>query len=175
VAEYAVFIHAGADVHPTVHLGHGSRVWNGAVILEGTTLGEHCTVGNGVFIGRRCQIGDDVAVHPGAAIPDGAVIGNRVYIGASVTLTDVKRPCLADRTQEVHCPPVIGDDVAVGCNAVLLPGVVIGAGATVGAGSVVTRDVAAGCTVVGNPARRIQYKPPRPPWSYHASSTDATR
>ena len=59
-----------------------------------------------------------------------------------------------NRAAEIHAPCVIEDDVVIGCNAVILPGIIVHAGAVIGAGSVVTRDVKAGVTVYGNPARQ---------------------
>ena len=55
-------------------------------------------------------------------------------------------------------PVRIGSDVWIGGGAIILPGVTIGDGAIIGAGSVVTRDVGAGVTVTGNPARAHQSK-----------------
>jgi maltose O-acetyltransferase len=57
------------------------------------------------------------------------------------------------RREEYGRPVTIGSDVWVGGAAIILPGVAIGARAVIGAGSVVTRDVPARATVVGNPAR----------------------
>ena len=55
-------------------------------------------------------------------------------------------------------PPIVEDEVSVGANATILPGVRLGRGCTVGAGAVVVRDVAPGTTVVGNPARPVRRK-----------------
>lgn len=144
-----------SSVHETVLLGQGSIVWRYCTLLAGTTIGEGTVIGACVFLGRKCVIGDGVRIHPGAALPDGAVVGDEVYIGSNVTLTDVAVPDLANKRNEVHRPPVIEDRVVIGCNAVLLPGVVIGRGAVVGAGAVVTRDVPPGATVAGNPAKLL--------------------
>ena len=61
---------------------------------------------------------------------------------------------------EMGKPISIGENVWIGSQAVILPGVTIGNDAIVGAGSIVTRDVPPGMTVVGNPARNV---PPAPP------------
>lgn len=75
-------------------------------------------------------------------------IGLRVHIHHHVTLgTDT--PYNSGRVM------VIGDDVSIGAHACLLGPISIGDGARVGAGAIVTRDVAAGVTVVGNPARPL--------------------
>lgn len=148
-------IYTPAGVDGSVELGPYATIWRYCTILAGTRIGARTVIGAGVFLGRDVVIGDDCRIHPGAAVPDGTQIGNNVFIGSNVSLTDCTYPHLADKREEVHAPPVIEDNVTLGCNAVVLPGVVIGTGAMVGAGSVVTRDVPPGAVVAGNPARRL--------------------
>lgn len=130
--------------------------------VERITLGAGCAVYEGAWlqaegadgsitVGDRAYLGHDVHVH---AI-DPIHIGDDVVLadGVFVATTDHGR---TDRSA-VHGtgPVVIGDRVFVGQRAVVLGGVTIGEGATVGAGAVVTRDVPAGATVGGVPARVI--------------------
>ena len=155
MSEYAVTIHPQADVHHTVCLGHGSVIWAWSIVMEGAELGKDCMVATCVEIGRRVQIGDECRIQHGTAICDHAQIGHRVFIGSNVSIADCRHPNLRDKAAEVHEPPIIDDDVVIGCNAVLNPGVHIGAGAKIGAAAVVTHDVPAGWTVVGVPAQRL--------------------
>jgi maltose O-acetyltransferase len=125
-------------------------------------------VGEGVFIeapfhcayGVNITLGDGVYINAGCTILDsGAVtIGARSMLGPAVQIycADHHRdPVLRAQGQEIARPVEIGCDVWIGGAAVILPGVTIGDGAIVGAGSVVTREVAAGSTVAGNPARQL--------------------
>jgi UDP-2-acetamido-3-amino-2,3-dideoxy-glucuronate N-acetyltransferase len=157
---YQNMIHEPVQVHHTVLIGNGCEIWPFATLLEGVELGNDVVVGTCTFLGRRCRIGAGTRIHPGAAIPDNAVIGARVFIGANVVLTDVSIPELRDKRLEVHRPPTIEDDVVLGSNAVILPGVIVHRGAIVGAGSVVSRDVPPDCIVMGNPARVTRYATP---------------
>ena len=122
----------------------------GCAVYEGAWLQAEGTEGS-ITIGDRAYVGHDVHVH---AI-DPIRIGDDVVLadGVFVATTDHGR---TDRSA-VHGtgPVVIGDRVFVGQRAVVLGGVTIGDGATVGAGAVVTRDVPAGATVGGVPARLI--------------------
>lgn len=89
-------------------------------------------------------------------------IGDRVLIGANATLVDTDfHPLDAEqRRRDVNAgataPVYVEDDVFIGMNAIILKGVRLGAGSTVGAGSVVARDVPPGAVVAGSPARIVR-------------------
>jgi len=146
-------VYMPSAVAPGVILGAHTVIWRYVTILAGTVIGDACLIADCVSIGRHVVVGNGCRIQHGAAICDGAVLGDQVFIGSNVSILDTKYPDLGDRTTEVHQPPVIEDEVSIGCNAVILPGVVVHRGAVVGAGSVVTKDVAARSVVQGNPAR----------------------
>lgn len=108
---------------------------------------------------ERITIGDDVLIASRVFITDhdhGRFDGHDASDGADVA--PAMRPL---RSQPVH----IGHRVWIGEQVCILPGVTIGDGAVIGAGSVVTRDVPAGCVVVGNPARVLRrYDAARQTW-----------
>jgi maltose O-acetyltransferase len=114
----------------------------------------HCAYGLNISLGGRvylnagCTILDTAAVRIG----DASMLGPGVQIYCSEHHKD---PALRRRGVEIARPIEIGTDVWIGGGAIILGGVSIGDGAIVGAGAVVTRSVAAGATVVGNPAREI--------------------
>jgi acetyltransferase-like isoleucine patch superfamily enzyme len=90
-------------------------------------------------------------------------IGNHVRVGPNTNLIGVNH-VFHDRETPIHRQPMedpgleIGDDVWIGANCVVLPGVKIGRGAVVGAGTVVTKDVPEFAVLVGNPGRVIRYR-----------------
>jgi acetyltransferase-like isoleucine patch superfamily enzyme len=146
-------VYAQSSVDPSVLVGAETTIWRYVTILEGCIIGARCMIADCVSIGRGVIIGDETRIQHGTAIPDHAVVGQRVFIGSNVSMTDVAHPNLRDKTTEEHRPPVIEDDVSIGCNVSLSPGIVIGRGAEIGHGSVVTKDVPAGWIMAGNPAR----------------------
>ena len=152
---YGVTIHPQADVHHTVGLGDGTVIWAWSVLMEGTQLGKDCMVATCVEIGRRVVIGNGSRIQHGTAICDEARLGHRVFVGSCVSIADCRYPRLDAKDLELHEPPVIEDDVVIGCNAVINPGVHIGAGACIEAGAVVTHDVPEGWIVAGVPAKRL--------------------
>lgn len=120
----------GAEIRPPFHCDYGFNI----------------SLGRGVFLNFNCVILDVVAV----------TIGDRAQIGPGVQIltADHPRDPAARKTGlEFGRPIHIGRNVWIGGGALLLPGVTVGDDAIIGAGSVVTRAVPAGATVVGNPAR----------------------
>jgi len=124
------------------------RVGEGTVIRPPfhCDYGFNITIGAGVFINFNCVILDVVHV----TIGDGTQIGPAVQI---YTADHPRDPELRRAGYEFGRPVTIGRNVWIGGGAIILPGITIDDDAIVGAGSVVTRDVPAGATVAGNPAR----------------------
>ena len=134
----------------------GARFQSGHWVLvrEDTVIGDDCSVGSGTVIEFSVTIGDGVRLHSQCFIPEHSVLEARCWLGPRVVVTNARFPA-SPRTKGSLEPVLIKRAAKVGANATLLPGVVIGAGCLVGAGSVVTRDVPDDAVVVGNPARQV--------------------
>ena len=128
----------------------------GCTIGDGTRIGTFVEVTRGAIIGARCKISSHTFICGGVTIED------EVFIGHGVMFTNDLYP---RATNEDGSPQTEADwtmletrvcrRASIGSSAVILPGITIGEGAIVGAGSVVTRDVPAFATVKGNPARVV--------------------
>lgn len=110
--------------------------------------GSHIRLGQGVFLNFGCVLLDVAAIEIG----DGTQIGPAVQIYAADHPRD---PQVRRAGLENGKPVRIGRNVWIGGGAIVLPGVTVGDDAILGAGCVVTRDVAPGTTVAGNPARQL--------------------
>jgi UDP-2-acetamido-3-amino-2,3-dideoxy-glucuronate N-acetyltransferase len=149
-----LFIHKFADVQ-SVDIGENTRIWQFVVILKGAKIGRECNICSHCLIENDVIIGDRVTVKSGVQLWDGLRIENDVFIGPNVTFTNDKFPKSGNK--DFHCLPThIGEGASIGGGATILPGVEIGAHSTIGAGAVVTKDVPAGATVIGNPAQMIK-------------------
>jgi len=137
-------------LYARIHIGHHFRTGHRVLIREDTTIGHNVMIGSGTVIDNRCRIGDYVSIQSCAYLPTGTQIGDYVFLGPGATFTNDRFPI---RTEEPLSAAVVKRGASVGANAVVVPGVTIGEGAFVGAGSVVTKDVPDWHMAVGAPAR----------------------
>jgi acetyltransferase-like isoleucine patch superfamily enzyme len=161
-ADPATFIHPTADVAATAEIGPGTKVWNQAQVREGARLGSGCIIGKNVYIDAGVRIGDRVKVQNNASLFRGVTIEDGVFIGPHACLTNDRQPRAVnpDGTLKTDddwsvSPILVRAGASIGAGSVVLPGVSVGRWAMVGAGAVVTRDVADHELVAGNPARRM--------------------
>ncbi len=148
------FVHEISDVQ-TKHIGAGTRVWQYVVILPNAVIGKDCNICSHCFIENDVVIGDRVTVKSGVQLWDGVILEDDVFIGPNVTFTNDRYPRSRNREVELE-KTIIERGASIGAGSVILPGIRIGRRALVGAGSVVTRDVAQHQIVVGNPARFLR-------------------
>ena len=135
-------------------IGARSTVWQYVVVLAGAQIGEDCNLNAHTLVEGRAVIGDRVTLKSGVFVWDGVVLEDDVFCGPNATFTNDKRPKSRQHVDEYPVTRVCRG-ASIGAAAVILPGLTIGENAIVGAGAVVTRDVPAGETWVGNPARAM--------------------
>jgi acetyltransferase-like isoleucine patch superfamily enzyme len=146
--------------HTVIYMGNriGDRfqTGHGVLIRDSNTIGSDVSIGTHSIVEHHVDIADRVRIHSNAFIPEFSVIEAGAWIGPSVTFTNARYPLGRDAKSSLR-GPVIRQGAKIGANATLLPGVVVGRDALVGAGSVVVNDVPDGAVVIGNPARVVRY------------------
>lgn len=141
-------IYAGNIIGARFQTGHG------VMIRELNQIGDDVSIGTHSIIEHHVQLADKVRIHSNVFIPEFSILEEGVWVGPHAVFTNARYPLSPSakaNLQGPHLKPL----AKIGANVTLLPGVVIGAEALVGAGSVVIRDVPAGKVVVGNPARVV--------------------
>lgn len=106
-------------------------------------------IASGVRIGNGCKLQNNVAVYAGVTLEDD------VFCGPSCVFTNVLTPRAFVERKNEFAPTLVKRGATIGANATIVCGNTIGAYAMIGAGAVVTKDVADYALVVGNPARQI--------------------
>src|SRR6185436_3475121 len=133
-------------------IGRAFQTGNKVNIRESNRIGNNVSIGTLSVIEHHVDIADNVRIHTQVFIPEFSTLEEGCWIGPNVVFTNAKYP-LSPGVKDALAGPVIRRGAKIGANVTLLPGVVIGENALVGAGSVVVHDVPAGSVVVGNPAR----------------------
>jgi len=142
-------IYAGSVIGNLFETGHG------AIVRERVAIGNRVLLGSHSEIEPDTIIGDDVRIHSSCFVAEGSVLerGVRLYPGAR--LASDKHPWMENRLKK-RKGPTLREGARICMSATILPNVVVGAYAVVGAGSVVVRDVLPYTVVAGNPARIIR-------------------
>jgi acetyltransferase-like isoleucine patch superfamily enzyme len=142
-------VYAGNVVGARFQTGHG------VLIRELNEIGDDVSIGTHSIVEHHVRIHDRVRIHSSAFIPEYSIIEEGAWVGPHVVFTNALYPLSPSAKQNLKGPHLL-PLAKIGANATLLPGVVVGRDALVGAGSVVVRDVPDGKVVVGNPARVIK-------------------
>lgn len=149
------FVHPNA-LCETDAVGEGTRIWAFAHVLPGARIGRDCNICDGVFVEGDVTVGDRVTVKCGVQLWNGVRLHDDVFVGPNATFTNDLFP-RSRQYPDRFLETVVEAGASIGANATILPGLRIGSGAMVGAGSVITRSVPANAIVAGNPARIIGY------------------
>lgn len=141
-------IYAGNQIGRDFMTGHS------VLIREENRIGDNVSVGSHSVIEHHVRIADNVRIHSQAFIPEFSILDEGCWIGPNVVFTNARYP-LSPGAKENLKGPIVRSGAKIGANSTLLPGVIIGKDALVGAGAVVVGDVAPGKVVAGNPASVI--------------------
>ena len=149
-------------ISPDVKLGKGVKICD-FVNLYGCEIGDNSRIATFVEIQKGAKIGRNCKISSHSFICQGVTIEDDVFIGHNVTFTNDLYP-RATRTDGqlqtdddwICTPTIIKRGASIGSGATLLCGIIVGENSMVGAGSVVTKNVAANTIVIGNPARVLR-------------------
>lgn len=163
------------DIHPSVRFGTNVKlgnfitieedceigddtfIGNGCVLRPRTKIGNNCKIGHLTVFEGNCEIGNNTIIQSQCHITAGAIIGDDVFMGPFSAMANDRKMCHLRRHVIPFVPeaPRIERAVRIGTSTVIMPGIIIGENAVIGAGSVVTKDVPARKIAIGVPASII--------------------
>ena len=149
------FIHETAIVDEGAMLGDNCRVWHWTHICKGAKIGANCSFGQGVFIADDVVLGENVKIQNNVSIYDAVRLEDNVFCGPSMVFTNVYNPRAEINRKSEYRPTIVRRGATLGANCTIICGVEIGEFAFIGAGAVVTKDVAPFALMAGVPARQI--------------------
>lgn len=143
-------------IYCDVNIGNDTLIGDHASIRENSIIGNSCIIGRSSMILYKVKIGDKTKIMDLVHVTGNTVIGSNVFIAMSVSMANDNKFDKREYVEELDLGPTIEDNASIGVGAILLPGVRIGNGALVAAGSVVTKDVLSRTKVIGVPAKEVR-------------------
>ena len=148
------FAHSTSLVDEGCSIGKGTKIWHFSHLMTGCVLGENCNIGQNVVVSPGVVLGKNVKVQNNVSIYTGVVCDDDVFLGPSMVFTNVINPRSAIIRKNEYANTRVKNGATIGANATIVCGNDIGEFAFIGAGAVVTKEVAAYALVVGNPAKQ---------------------
>jgi UDP-2-acetamido-3-amino-2,3-dideoxy-glucuronate N-acetyltransferase len=152
-AKPSYFAHESSYVDEPCVIGAGTKIWHFSHIMKNCRIGEGCNIGQNVVISPDVVIGRNVKIQNNVSVYTGCILEDDVFCGPSMVFTNVINPRSHVIRRDEYKTTLVRRGASLGANSTIVCGITIGQYAVVGAGSVVTRDVADYALLYGNPAR----------------------
>jgi len=149
-------------IAPDVKIGEGVKIQDfvnlyGCEIGDNTKIGPFVEIQKGAKVGKTCKISSHSFICEGVTIEDNVFIGHNVtFINDNYPRATTREGKLQTKDDWICVPTLIRQGASIGSSATLLCGVTVGENAIIGAGSVVTTDIAPNTIVAGNPAKVLR-------------------
>ena len=146
------FVHPSSVIDEGAILGANTNIWHFCHIFSGAIIGENCVLGQGCSVAATVEIGNNVKIQNGVSLYDGVKIEDGVFCGPHMVFTNVINPRSFIERKDEYRKTLVRCGASIGAGAIVICGNTIGKYAFVGAGAVITKDVADYALVYGNPA-----------------------
>src|SRR5438477_4340725 len=151
----APFIHESSYVDEGALVGEDTKIWHFCHVNAGAVIGARCSLGQNVVVMPRVVVGSNVKIQNNVSVYEGVVLEDDVFCGPSMVFTNVINPRSHVSRKHEYQRTLVRRGTSIGANATILCGLTLGEYSFVGAGAVVTKDVAPYALVTGVPARQV--------------------
>jgi UDP-2-acetamido-3-amino-2,3-dideoxy-glucuronate N-acetyltransferase len=149
------YAHETAVIDQGCEIGEGTKIWHFSHVMPNCKIGLKCNIGQNVVVSPDVILGNNVKVQNNVSIYSGVTCEDDVFLGPSMVFTNVTNPRSGVNRRGQYSKTTVKKGASIGANATIVCGHDIGEYAFIGAGAVVTKDVASYALLVGNPARQI--------------------
>jgi UDP-2-acetamido-3-amino-2,3-dideoxy-glucuronate N-acetyltransferase len=149
------FKHETAIIDEPVRIGSGTKIWHFCHLMANCELGERCNLGQNVFVASGVRLGNNVKVQNNVSLYEGVICEDDVFIGPSAVFTNIRNPRSAIVRRDQYEQTYLEQGATIGANATIRCGVRLGHHCLIGAGAVVTKDVAPYAMMIGVPAAQV--------------------
>jgi UDP-2-acetamido-3-amino-2,3-dideoxy-glucuronate N-acetyltransferase len=149
------FAHPTAVIDDGCEIHDGAKIWHFSHIMSDCVIGVNCNIGQNVVISPGVFLGSNVKIQNNVSVYTGVICEDDVFLGPSMVFTNVINPRSAVNRRGEYARTLVKKGASIGANATVVCGNDIGSFALIGAGAVITKDVADYALVVGNPAKQI--------------------
>lgn len=153
VSDKHYYAHPTAVIDEGCEIGARTKIWHFSHIMSNCKIGRDCNLGQNVVVSPDVVLGNNVKVQNNVSIYTGVICEDNVFLGPSMVFTNVINPRSAINRRGQYARTTVKYGATIGANATIVCGNDIGRFAFIGAGAVVTKNVADYELVVGNPSR----------------------
>jgi UDP-2-acetamido-3-amino-2,3-dideoxy-glucuronate N-acetyltransferase len=149
------------QVHPTATIDLGAKIgdhttiWHYSHVEAKAVVGENCNLGQNVYIGNNAVVGNGCRLGNSVSIFSHIQLGDFVFCAPFMVFTHIAFPRAAVSRRASFDKTIVNNGVTLGANSTIVPGITIGEGAFIGAGSTLTKDCKAWSLMIGTPARQV--------------------
>ena len=136
------YAHETAVIDDGCEIGEGTKIWHFSHVMSNCKIGMSCNIGQNVVVSPEVVLGNNVKVQNNVSIYSGVICEDDVFLGPSMVFTNVTNPRSSVVRRGQYSKTIVKKGASIGANATIVCGHDIGEFAFIGAGAVVTKDVA---------------------------------
>ena len=148
-------IHSSSIVDKGAKIGNFTKIWHFCHISNKSEIGENCNLGQNVFVGTNTTIGNACRIGNSVSIFSNVCLEDFVFCAPFMVFTHISFPRAAVNRRATFRKTIVKSGATLGANSTVVPGVTIGTGTFLAAGSTLTKDCKDWALMLGSPARQI--------------------
>jgi UDP-2-acetamido-3-amino-2,3-dideoxy-glucuronate N-acetyltransferase len=150
-------IHPTATVDDGARIGDHTAVWHYSHIEGGAVVGENCNLGQNVYVGNNAVVGHGCRLGNSVSVFSHVELGDFVFCAPFMVFTHIAFPRAAVNRRAAFEKTLVKAGVSLGANSTVIPGITIGCGTFLAAGSTLTKDSKDWSLMIGTPARQVAW------------------